>query len=80
MKSRIIITAAFLLAASFLAKAQHFTRDLNVDLLINHAGYVPEASKTVAVKGLTNSAFEVINTSSGQVVKSGTETTVKCLI
>ena len=53
------------------AEAQNFTRDLNVDLLVNHVGYLPEAGKTVVVKGLTNSEFEVINSSSGQIVFEG---------
>jgi len=66
-----LLVAALLLVASFLTQAQEFTRDLNVDLYVNHAGYVPEASKKVVVSGLTSREFEVINTSTQQVVFKG---------
>jgi len=71
MKAKLLVTFLYTISLSvapFLAEAQHFTRDLNVDLLINQVGYIPEASKTVVVKGLTGSEFEVINASTGQVV------------
>jgi hypothetical protein len=70
-KITIYLIAAYIFIAAFGAKAQRFTRDLHVDLLVNHAGYVPEASKTVVVKGLINKDFEVINTSTGQVAFKG---------
>ncbi len=34
------------------AQAQRISRDLNVDLLINQAGYVPHAGKTIVTKGM----------------------------
>ena len=70
MKKTFFLFAAFLFAM-FYASAQQLTRDLNVDLLVNQIGYVPEASKTVVVKGLTNREFEVIKTTTGQVVFKG---------
>jgi hypothetical protein len=32
--------------------ARRLSRELNVDLLINQAGYMPDAGKTVVTKGL----------------------------
>ena len=79
-KTTVLIIAAFVLAASFIAEAQlqNFTRDLNVDLLVNQIGYVPDASKTVVIKGLINREFEVINTSTVQVVFKGAFKPAKC--
>ena len=51
--------------------AQKISRDLNVDLLINHAGYTPGASKTVVTKGQINGKFDVVDISSMEIAYSG---------
>ena len=40
--------------------ARRLSRELNVDLLINQAGYVPGTGKTVVTKGLINRKYEVV--------------------
>jgi hypothetical protein len=50
---------------------QRLSRDMNVELLVNHVGFVPESGKTVVTRGLRNSMFEVINTSTHEVVYTG---------
>jgi hypothetical protein len=52
-------------------KAQRLSRDLNVDLLVNQVGYVPQAGKTFVTKGTRNGNFEVINLETQKVVYSG---------
>jgi hypothetical protein len=51
--------------------AQRLSRELNVDLWINQAGYVPDAGKTVVTKGLINRKYEVIRLENQQVVFEG---------
>ncbi len=50
---------------------QRISRDLNVDILLNQAGYVPGASKILLVKGRTDKDFEIIETETGQTVFRG---------
>jgi len=52
-------------------QAQRLSRDLNVDLLINQAGYVPQAGKTCVTKGIINAGFEVIDLETQKVVYRG---------
>jgi hypothetical protein len=52
-------------------KAQRLSRDLNVDLLVNQVGYVPQAGKTFVTKGIINGKFEVINLETQKVAYSG---------
>jgi hypothetical protein len=52
-------------------KAQRLSRDLNVDLLINQVGYVPNAGKTLVTKGIRNGKFEIINLETQKVVYKG---------
>ena len=59
---------AFILIRPIGLQAQRLSRDLNVDLLINQVGYVPNAGKTVITKGLTERKFEVINLKTQKVV------------
>ena len=54
------------------------SRELNVDLLINQAGYVPGAGKTVVTKGLINRSYEVIRLEDQQVVFEGRFTPGTC--
>ncbi len=51
--------------------AQRLSRDLNVDLLINQAGYVPHAAKTVVTKGRITGKFEVSDLKTNKVVYTG---------
>lgn len=69
--SVLIITFLIVTSLNFLS-AQKISRDLNVDLLINHAGYMPGASKTVVTKGQVSGNFEVINILTMKVVHTGT--------
>ena len=52
-------------------KAQRLSRDLNVDLLVNQVGYVPQAGKTFVTKGIINGKFEVINLETQKVAYTG---------
>jgi hypothetical protein len=52
--------------------AQRLSRDLNVDILVNHAGYLPNASKTCVVPGVLERKFEVRDVASNEIVFSGT--------
>jgi len=51
--------------------SQRLSRDLNVDLLINHLGYLPEAAKYCVTRGDTGRIFEVIEAQTQKVVFSG---------
>ena len=52
-------------------KAQRISRDLNVDLLVNQAGYVPHAAKTIVTKGVVTATFDIIDLVTRKVVYSG---------
>jgi hypothetical protein len=54
-----------------LLNAQRLSRDYNVDILVNQAGYLPDASKMCVAPGSFNREFEVIHTASQRVVYSG---------
>jgi hypothetical protein len=58
--------------SAFELKGQRLTRDLNVDLLINQAGYLPDAWKTIVTKGELTGKFEVIDLETQKVVFTGT--------
>lgn len=74
---RIIIktlVSTFLIMASVMVRelnGQRLSRDLNVDLITNQAGYVPNASKIFVTKGLRTGNFEIINTETLEVVYTG---------
>ena len=51
--------------------AQRLSRDCNVDLLINQAGYTPTSSKIVSVPGLVSRPFQVIDIPSNKVIFTG---------
>ncbi len=51
--------------------AQRLSRDLQVDLLINQAGYTPDAGKFCITKGEKRRNFEVISLESQKVIFSG---------
>lgn len=51
--------------------AQRISRDLNVGLFINQAGYIPEASKVFTVKGNLTGNFDVISLETGVKAFSG---------
>jgi hypothetical protein len=71
------LTVLFFLTAPDL-NAQRLSRELNVDLWINQAGYVPAAGKTVVTKGLLNRTYEVIRLENQQVVFTGRFTPNTC--
>lgn len=52
-------------------KAQRLSRDLNLDLLVNQIGFVPNTGKTFVTKGLRSGQFEVINVENEKVVFTG---------
>lgn len=52
-------------------KAQRISRDLNVDLLINQAGYVSGSGKTIVTKGTVTSPFRIIDLATGKIAFSG---------
>ena len=69
---RIIIPCLIFFHLAFLAvSAQRLSRDLNVDLLINQIGYLPDASKSVIVKGNIQRNFDVIDLETKKTVFRG---------
>jgi hypothetical protein len=81
MKTKLLKTAycyCLLLLFATDLNAQRLSRELNVDLLINQAGYVPGAGKTVVTKGLLNRNYEVIRLEDQQVVFEGYFTPNTC--
>jgi hypothetical protein len=58
----------FLIAGNTEIFSQRLSRDLNVDLLVNHAGYLPDAAKTCVTRGVEKRNFTVIDIITGQVV------------
>jgi hypothetical protein len=73
MKRQIFILMSLLLAGieDPEAEAQRISRDLNVDLLVNQAGYVPNAGKTIVVRGVITGTFDVIDLVTREVIYSG---------
>ena len=73
MKKPLMITFYMLLVAFTVlpCHAQRISRDLNVDLLVNQAGYVPHSGKMVVTKGLRNAQFEVISLETRKVAFTG---------
>jgi hypothetical protein len=65
------IVLLMLISTGNLSRAQRLSRDLNVDLLVNQAGYVPHAPKTCVTAGSVKRNFEVIDIVSQQVVYTG---------
>lgn len=51
--------------------SQKISRDLNVDLLINQAGYVPGAGKNIVARGIVNGRFEIIDLETRATVFTG---------
>ena len=67
----LLIVVAFLLAPNIGVKAQRLSRDLNVDILVNQAGYLPNTNKSCIVNGSLNQKYEVINIASNDIVFTG---------
>jgi hypothetical protein len=65
------MVVALLILSGFVSEAQRLSRDLNVDVMINQAGYLPAAGKICVVKGNTPGRFEVINIETNLVALSG---------
>ncbi len=51
--------------------AQKISRDLNLALMVNQAGYVPNSAKTIVSKGTRSSKFDVISLETQKIVFSG---------
>ncbi|MDA0195882.1 MAG: glycoside hydrolase family 9 protein [Bacteroidetes bacterium] len=66
-----LIVTVLLFAGNSLLKAQRLSRDHNVNLLVNQAGYLPQASKTCLAPGAFNRNFEVIDVATQNVVFTG---------
>lgn len=72
--SSLIFPAFFMFLVFILSinvNAQRLSRDLNVDLLINQAGYVSDAAKFCITKGEVERKFDVIDLVTGKTVFSG---------
>ncbi len=66
------LNAILLLFLTFTGlSAQKISRDLNVDLLINHAGYNPGTSKIVVAKGIVTGKFDVVDVTSMKIAFTG---------
>ena len=50
---------------------QHLSRDLNVSLLINHAGYLPWSGKNLVTEGKLTGKFEIIDLETQNIVFTG---------
>jgi hypothetical protein len=68
----LVLSFSILIAGETLElNAQRLSRDLNVDLLVNQVGYVPNAGKSFVTKGTINAKFDVINLETQKVVYTG---------
>jgi hypothetical protein len=68
----VMLTILFLSTVRSLElNGQRLSRDLNVDLLVNQVGYVPQAAKILVTKGTITTNFEVINLETQKVVFTG---------
>ena len=72
LKVLVLSFILFIPGNTFKSSGQRLSRDLNVDLLVNQVGYVPQAGKTVVTKGTRTGKFEVIDLVTQNVVYSGT--------
>ena len=68
----LLISFIFLLPSTIhKLNAQKISRDLNVSLMINQVGYIPEAEKFCITKGEARRNFEVIDLKTLEVVYRG---------
>jgi hypothetical protein len=74
---RILVLSMILFLHILPLQAQRLSRDYNVDILVNQAGYTPDASKTCVVPGLLEREFMVVNTVSGKIIYKGNFTPIK---
>ncbi|MCB0667638.1 MAG: glycoside hydrolase family 9 protein [Saprospiraceae bacterium] len=63
----LFVVALFLSLTVATVDAQRLSRDLNVEVLINQAGYLPQAEKICLLKGLNEYTFQVIDTETGEI-------------
>ena len=71
LRTVILIFLFFMAGGNLTINAQRLSRDLNVDLLINQAGYLPHATKTCVTRGSVKRTFEVIDIMTRQIVYTG---------
>jgi hypothetical protein len=74
---RILVLTVILQFNLSTLQAQRLSRDYNVHILINQAGYTPEAAKTCVVPGLLKREFKVVNTVTGKIVYKGNFNPIK---
>jgi hypothetical protein len=67
----IMLTGLWIWTAPLTSKAQRLSRDANVNILINQAGYLPDASKICVVESREELRFQVIDTENQRTVYSG---------
>jgi len=67
----ILILIIMIISDHSILHAQRLSRDYNVHILINQAGYTPGSGKTCVAPGLLERSFEVINTITGEIVFTG---------
>ena len=71
VRMSVLVLLIFIEGDLLVIKAQRLSRDLNVDLLVNQVGYVPQAGKIFVTKGIKNGKFEVINLETQKVAYTG---------
>ncbi len=59
------------LSMGFCTQAQRLSRDLNMGLLVNQAGYLPTAGKFCVARGIVTRPFEVVSLETQKVVLKG---------
>ncbi len=67
----ILLTGLLIYTTPLTSQAQRFSRDANVDILINQVGYLPDASKICVVKSRKELRFQVIDIENQRTVYSG---------
>jgi hypothetical protein len=65
------LLVCLLLFAQLPLNAQRLSREYHVDILVNQAGYLPDASKTCVAPGSLNRNFKVIHIESNKTVHTG---------
>lgn len=70
-KSLLAILFILLMGTTSVADTPRLSRDMNVDLLVNQAGYLPDASKKCIVQGVRRQNFDIIHVVSNKVVFTG---------
>ena len=78
LRNAVIFSLLFTQVEFIEISAQRLSRDVNVDLLTNQIGYLPDASKTVSVEGEIIRSFEVVDLHTREIVFNGILQPVDC--